>query len=146
MNAGKHHDTVPGVLRAETLEQLERIGELPPRAYMPAIGEKVIVTVDNWFYGPDGREYRAVFGTVHGIHSDQDTLGMKTNARSTNWYMNVGGAVIAGCQIHYVCRADKAPPETAPGWTLHDGNVVRHDRPSVVLDADAMAACGDSHG
>lgn len=119
---------------------------MPDFNYMPAVGSKVVVTVDNWFYGPDGREYRAVFGTVRGIHSDHETLGIKTNARSTNWYLNIGGTVIAGCQIHYVCLADKAPEASVPGWTIHEGKVIKHYRPSVVMNADAIMAEGINHG
>lgn len=50
------------------------------------IGDNVLVTTDGWFFGPDGRQYRGAWGTLHGVASDFETLGVKTNARSTNWY------------------------------------------------------------
>lgn len=61
------------------------------------IGSRVLVTVDNWFVGPDGRSYKAIFGTVRAIRSDQETLGVRTNAKSTNWYAEIGNATVAGC-------------------------------------------------
>lgn len=70
------------------------------------VGDKVLVNVDDWFFAPDGEQYRAVWGTVKGIYSDVDTLGIKTDARSTNWYLEVGDMVVAGCRIHYVIKCD----------------------------------------
>jgi hypothetical protein len=72
---------------------------------MIQLGDKVLVTTDNWFIAPDGEQYRAVFGTVKGIHRDEEMLGIKTNARSTNWYAEIGNVLIAGCQIHYAVIA-----------------------------------------
>lgn len=66
------------------------------------IGTKLLITTDNWFFAPDGQNYRAVYGTVRGVFSDTETLGIKTNAKSTNWYVQIGKMCIAGCQIHYV--------------------------------------------
>lgn len=34
---------------------------------MIKVGDKVLVTVDNWFHAPDGKSYRSVFGTVNAI-------------------------------------------------------------------------------
>jgi hypothetical protein len=101
------------------------------------VGQKVIVTTDNWFYAPDGRQYRAAFGTVHGVDTAEASLGVKPNGRSTNWYLRIGRLVIAGCQIHYVLRADSCSFKPAPDWQVHEGRVVEYDRPSAVFDADA---------
>jgi hypothetical protein len=72
---------------------------------------KYLITTDNWFYAPDGKQYRAAWGEVK-ILSD-DVLGVKTNARSSNWYARVGNdeshIIIAGCQIHYAIRTDNKP-------------------------------------
>lgn len=73
-----------------------------------AIGKTVLITTDHWFYAPDGKTYRAVFGTLRNVLADSDVLGIKTNARSTNWYLEVGNMVIAGCQIHYAMLADRS--------------------------------------
>lgn len=60
----------------------------------------------NGSFAPDGQNYKAVYGTVKGIYSDVDTLGIKTNAKSTNWYLIIGNMIIAGCQIEYAVQTD----------------------------------------
>lgn len=65
------------------------------------IGSTVLITCDNWFFAPDGQSYRAVWGTVKAVRTDNEVLGLKTNARSTNWYVEIGNMILAGCQIHY---------------------------------------------
>lgn len=70
------------------------------------LGKKVLVTCGCWFYAPDGRQYRAVHGTVHGAFTAEDTLGIRPNGRSTNWYLSIGNMTIAGCQIHYIVKAN----------------------------------------
>lgn len=65
------------------------------------VGAKVLITTDAFFYAPDGNAYRAVWGTVRSLNDDQSSLGIRTNARSTNWYLLIGNMLIAGCQIHY---------------------------------------------
>lgn len=76
------------------------------------LGNKFLITTDNWFFAPDGRQYRAVWGKVNVFSSD-DTLGIKTNMRSTNWYVIVGEGnkqvVIAGCQVHYATMCNEQP-------------------------------------
>lgn len=77
---------------------------------------KYLITTDNWFYGPDGKKYRAAYGDVQVL--GDDALGVKTNRNSTNWYVQVGNQdehiVIAGCQIHYAIKCTDRP---------HDGEV-----------------------
>lgn len=102
------------------------------------IGDKVLVTTDAWFFGPDGRHYRGAWGTLHGIASDSETLGVKTNARSTNWYARVGGVLIAGCQIHYAVECPQCPPRAVDDFEVKDGVVRNFVRPSSILDADAV--------
>ena len=72
----------------------------------PQIGKKYLITCDNWFVAPDGQSYLSVFGTVTGVYSDQETLGIKTNRGSTNWYVEIGNMLIAGCQIHFAIKTD----------------------------------------
>ncbi len=101
------------------------------------VGDKVLVTTDGWFYGTNGRSYRGVWGTVTEIQNDQESLGIKTNAKSANWYLVVGGMLIAGCQVHYVCKCDTAPPETVSEFTVEQGVVINYERPSHIFNADA---------
>jgi len=71
------------------------------------IGKKYLITTNNWFCAPDGRMYNAVFGTVHAVLSDEQTLGIKTNRGSTNWYVSIGSMLIAGCQVHYAIKTER---------------------------------------
>lgn len=70
-----------------------------------------LITTDAWFYAPDGKKYRAVYGDVEIV--EDIFLGIKTNRGSTNWYAKVGNdneyVIIAGCQIHYAVRTDSPP-------------------------------------
>lgn len=100
------------------------------------IGTKVLITTDNWFYAPDGKQYRSAYGTVRGIHTDEKTLGIRTNARSTNWYVQVGDLMIAGCQVHYAVRTDKCHLGSTTDWKEVDGVVVEFRRPACIYDAD----------
>lgn len=102
------------------------------------VGERALVTFDGWFYAPDGKTYRAAFGTVRAIRTDSDTLGIKTNARSTNWYLELGCLTVAGCQIHYAVRVDKPQlGDVDDHRVTAEGSVQRFRRPSEVFDADA---------
>ena len=104
-------------------------------------GDKALVTTDNWFYGPDGKSYRAVFGTIKGVRTAEESLRVRTNARSTNWYLEIGCVTLGGCQIHYIVRCEKANFGRAQEWTKNDqtGVVMEYERPSAIFDADAPA-------
>lgn len=103
------------------------------------IGSRVLITTDNWFYAPDGRSYRALFGTVKAIRSDSETLGIKTNAKSTNWYAEVGNMLVAGCQIHYAVSCSDPPPAHVDDEREVDGAVKAYRRASHVYNADGAA-------
>ena len=101
------------------------------------IGDKVLVTTDNWFFAPDGECYRAVFGTVKAILKDEDTLGVKTNAKSTNWYASIGNMLIAGCQIHYVIKTDSVSFKPPTREMEHEGKLKTEPQPySRIYNAD----------
>lgn len=102
------------------------------------IGEKYLITCDQWFVAPDGNDYRAVFGTVHGVDHADEALGVRTNAKSTNWYVRIGNMVVAGCQIHYAVRTDAAS-KAAPLITLeHEGKLStsREGKPRIFFADD----------
>jgi len=94
---------------------------------------KYLITTDAWFYGPDGRSYRAVWGEVK-IVSD-DFLGIKTNMRSSNWFARVGTdddhVIVAGCQIHYACKRENKPnDEQTSDYEVINGFAKEFLRPS----------------
>jgi len=73
--------------------------------------EKYLINCDDWFVAPDGNMYKAVWGSIEILN---DTfLGIKTNARSTNWFVKVGSddkhVIIAGCQVHYATKSKYKP-------------------------------------
>ena len=101
------------------------------------LGKKYLITTDEWFYAPDGRQYRAVYGTFNGIFSDTETLGIKTNARSTNWYLLIGGFRIAGCQIHYAFQSDQVKTEgMVSSYSIVEGKRVDYHIPINIYEAD----------
>ena len=107
------------------------------------IGEKYLITADNWFFAPDGENYRAVFGTVHALVDSETALGVKTNRNSTKWYVAIGDMIIAGCQVHYAMRADDAnlePSKFADKFAEidHEGKrMVSENAVTRIYDADA---------
>lgn len=100
------------------------------------IGSKYIVTTDNWFYGKDGQQYRAVFGTLKGIFDDKKTLGVSTNRNSTNWYAQIGGVLVAGCQIHYCVECDVFPTGVIKEVITENGVTNNNENPCRVYNGD----------
>lgn len=90
----------------------------------PELNKKYLITTDKWFLAPDGKMYRGVFGTVKSIDSDEKLLGVKTNSKSTNWYLQIGNMIIAGCQIHYAVQSDSCDFEDFTRETEFEGKVL----------------------
>lgn len=71
----------------------------------------VLITVDNWFAGPDGNQYKYVYGKMD-ILTAKALLGFDPK-QSTNWFVAVGPPgeqmIIMGCQIHYVAMCPTRP-------------------------------------
>lgn len=103
------------------------------------VGQKVLITTHNWFCAPDGKQYTAVYGTVKAVLDSQQTLGVKTNARSTNWYAEVGNITIAGCQIFYAIRTDSCDLGDTESFEVKDGKVLKYWVPTKIYDADKGA-------
>ena len=72
---------------------------------------KFLITTDDWFYAPDGKQYKAVWGNIEVL--DDSIWGIKTNRNASNWYAKIGSedkhVIIAGCQIHYSVKCDEKP-------------------------------------
>ena len=104
-----------------------------------SLGEKALITTDNWFLAPDGKEYKGVFGTVKGVRTAEESLGVRPNGRSTNWYVEIGCMTVAGCQVHYAIRTDQCSPDPVPAWSSHpEQGIVKYERPSNIYFADAQ--------
>jgi hypothetical protein len=104
---------------------------------MIEVGKKYLVTTDSWFTAPDGTSYKAVFGTATAIQSAEQTLGIKPNARSTNWYVIIGKVVIAGCQIHYAIQTDTCSSARSKDWAMDAKEGLKEcDTPSKIYFTD----------
>lgn len=95
-----------------------------------------LITTNDWFYAPDGRQYRGVWGNVTIL---QDTfLGVKTNARSANWFAKVGSdedhVIVAGCQIHYAtfCPNRPDPEQLVDNFDITNGVVTEYQHKTLV--------------
>lgn len=100
------------------------------------VGDKALITTDSWFFGRDGLQYRAVFGTVRAIKSSEDTLGIRTNSKSTNWYVEIGNMLVAGCQIHYAIKTDDACLGNVNDSETINGETKDFVRPGRIYNAD----------
>lgn len=100
---------------------------------------KYLITTDSWFYAPDGKEYRAVWGNVEIV---EDTfLGLKTNRNSTNWFAKVGSehnhVIVAGCQIHYAIKCEIKPnTDECEGWNTNENGIRKYERPTTIYVAE----------
>lgn len=81
------------------------------------IGKKVLITTREWFYGTDGKQYRAVHGTLKAIHEVGKTLGFIPNRSHANWFIEIGEMVIMGCQVMYVNQCDEIHTGMVEEWT-----------------------------
>ena len=103
------------------------------------VGDKILITTKEWFIAPDGHQYRAVFGTVKGVRSDEETLGIKTNRGSTNWYVEIGNMIVAGCQIHYAIKTDTVNRIPVSREIEYEGTIrTPMNLTSYIYDADEM--------
>ena len=93
----------------------------------PDLNKSYVITTDAFFFAPDGEQYKAVFGTVTAILNDEQTLGIKTNRGSSNWYVVIGDMIVAGCQIHYCIRSDGFSKKPTKMQIVHDGQLSYHD-------------------
>lgn len=100
------------------------------------IGKKVLVSCSDWFIAPDGKEYKAAWGTLNGIVSDED-MKLKMARMHANFYLLVGKFMIAGCEAKFVIESEQRPnTEESLGWTHHEGNLKTFSRPSLIYFAE----------
>jgi hypothetical protein len=100
------------------------------------IGKKVLITTQNWFYGKDGKQYKACYGTLKAIHESGKTLGFVPNRAHANWFVEVGSMIIMGCQVMYIDQADSVELGNVQEWTTKDGDCNVFTRPSTIYNLD----------
>jgi len=101
------------------------------------IGKKVLVTTSGWFYGKDGKSYRAAHGTLKGVHESNKTLGFIPNRAHTNWFIEIGEMIIMGCQVMYLIQCDSVESGAVKDWTtegqsLNEKGIKEYERPSTI--------------
>lgn len=108
------------------------------------IGKKVLVTSNGWFFGNDGMQYKAIYGTLKAIHTSENTLGFTPSRTHTNWYLEVGNTTIAGCQVLHCVQSDVCNTGEVSDFTsdrTHESTIKgRHAesyiRPSYIYNSD----------
>ena len=90
-----------------------------------------LITCDNWFTAPDGKQYACAWGNVEVL--DDSILGIKTNRNASNWYIKVGTEdnhiIITGCQIHYSVKCTKPNIEDVSDYTSdNEKGVITYNR------------------
>ena len=75
------------------------------------IGKPVLITTADWFYGHDGKLYKAAHGILKGIHEASKTLGVVPNRANANWHIEIGDMFIAGCQVLYAIHCPAVNPD-----------------------------------
>lgn len=97
------------------------------------IGKNVLITTSNWFVGHDGLEYKAVWGKLKAIHTTQETLGFTPSRQNTNWFIEVGNMIIAGCQVMYIDQVERPNSNRAIGWVADAANGIKeYERPTFI--------------
>lgn len=101
------------------------------------INKKVLLTTTNWFYGTDGKQYRAVYGTLKNLHQAEAVLGFKPDRAHTNWFVEIGSMMIAGCQVLYCLQLDFQPNlENVTEQNVTDSDVTNYERRCAIFVAD----------
>ena len=100
------------------------------------VGDTYLITTDAYFYAPNGEAYRSVWGTVKRVVDAQLTLGIKPNAKSTNWYIEIGNMIIAGCQMHYIIRCAKPNFKKVKECSWNSSSYNEFKRRSMIYNAN----------
>jgi len=100
------------------------------------LNRKVLITCSGWFYAPDGKQYKAVHGTLKAIHEAGKTLGFIPNRAHANWFVEVGDMIIMGCQVMYIVQSETVNEGPAKDWNSETGTVQEYERPSAIYVTD----------
>lgn len=95
---------------------------------------KYLITTENWFYAPDGKQYRAVWGEVKLLQT-KEVLGVDPNRVTANWTLQVGTdedhILIGGCQINYSVKCPNRPNTKAVEQIIQGEKKV--DEPAIYI-------------
>lgn len=102
-------------------------------------GVKYLITTSNWFFAPDGQNYKAVWGTAQLF--EESIFDTEASRQGANWYVKIGSnnkhCLITGCQIHYAVRCENRP-SNAPcvGEEIHEGKLMYSNRMTRIYIAE----------
>lgn len=100
------------------------------------INKKVLVTCQNWFLAPDGKQYLGAWGEIKAIHEAGKTLGFIPNRSHANWFIEIGGMIIMGCQVMYLIACPNEPNfGDVEDSVEKDGEIKNFTRPSRIYKA-----------
>ena len=101
---------------------------------------KYLITTNEWFYAPDGKQYRAVWGEVELLQT-KDVLGVEPNRVTANWTLRVGTEedhiLIGGCQINYSVKCENKPNTKAVEQVIQGEKKV--DVPVIYIPGELVA-------
>lgn len=101
--------------------------------YENLIGSKVLVTTNAWFYAPDGKNYRAIFGTLKSVDEVKNVLGFTPSRSNANWMLQIGDCVVMGCQVMYLIKTDSVNTAPVEGWDSDAANGIKvFERPAAI--------------
>lgn len=99
----------------------------------PLINKKVLVTTSNWFYGADGKTYRAIHGILKNVQEVSKLLGFTPNRSHANWYLEIGEMVIMGCQVMYLIQCDNVEQNSViSDWKDTENGISVYNRPNLI--------------
>lgn len=102
--------------------------------------KKVLLSLHNWIFAPDGKQYRAIYGTLHSINESKNIFGFVPSRNHTNWFAEIGNMIIMGCQIQACIVCEKDPETQITDFIVREHElavkVVEYDQPSKIYFAD----------
>ena len=77
------------------------------------INKPVLITLKDWFYAPNGEQYRAVFGIFKGVQKTEYFLGVPKDRSHANWFFKVGSMSVPGCLFANLIETEEVNLGTA---------------------------------
>jgi hypothetical protein len=96
------------------------------------IGKKVLVTTTGWFIAPDGKQYRALFGTLKAVSESSKTLGFSISRNHTNYFFEIGKMKLMGCQVLYMIECESVNQGSTTTYTEKDGKAIEYSIPTTI--------------
>jgi hypothetical protein len=87
------------------------------------VGEKVLITLEEWFTAPDGKQYQAVHGKLLAVRKTEDAPGFNPSRVRANWLYQFEGMAVMGHQVGHVIAAEEVNTGDATysiGQPLHE--------------------------